>query len=77
MSRRTAAAVLAAVRSTMAAHATTQVALAGHSLGAALSMLDAVYLRLQLPATTTIKFVGYGTPRVRCASVAFTAPIDT
>ncbi|KZW02188.1 lipase class 3 family protein [Exidia glandulosa HHB12029] len=56
--------ILAAVRTSMAAHGTNKVAVAGHSLGAALAMLDAVYLRLNLPASTSIKFVGYGTPRV-------------
>ena len=34
------------------------------SLGAALALLDGVFLRLQLPTTVSIKFVGYGLPRV-------------
>lgn len=57
-------AVLAAVKAAMAAHGTTKVTLASHSLGAALSLLDAVYLQLHLPASTSIKYVGYGVPRV-------------
>ena len=38
--------------------------LIGHSLGAALALLDAVYLPLHLPASTAFKTVGYGLPRV-------------
>ena len=33
-------------------------------LGAALALLDAVYLPLHLPSSTTFKTVGYGMPRV-------------
>ena len=36
----------------------------GHSLGAALALLDGVYLRLQLPPQVIVKVVGYGMPRV-------------
>lgn len=36
----------------------------GHSLGAALALLDAVYLQLHLPSSTSLKTVGYGMPRV-------------
>lgn len=36
----------------------------GHSLGAALALLDAVYLPLHLPAGTPVRMVGYGMPRV-------------
>ena len=36
----------------------------GHSLGAALSLLDGVYLRLQLSESVSVRVVGYGMPRV-------------
>jgi len=60
----TAAAVLAAVQSTMTTHSAMHVTLVGHSLGAAITLLDSIYLPLHLPAGTTFKTVGYGTPRV-------------
>ena len=36
----------------------------GHSLGAALALLDAVFLPLHLPSSTSFKIIGYGMPRV-------------
>ena len=42
----------------------------GHSLGAALALLDAVYLPLHLPAGTLVHMVGYGLPRVGNAAFA-------
>ena len=36
----------------------------GHSLGAALALLDAVFLPLHLPPSTSFKIIGYGMPRV-------------
>ena len=36
----------------------------GHSLGAALSLLDGVYLRVQLNASVSVRVVAYGMPRV-------------
>ncbi|EJD47767.1 alpha/beta-hydrolase [Auricularia subglabra TFB-10046 SS5] len=56
--------VLSAVQTTMTTSGATNIVLASHSLGAAISMLDALYLKSHLPETTTFKFVGYGTPRV-------------
>ncbi|KAF8516221.1 hypothetical protein BU17DRAFT_67634 [Hysterangium stoloniferum] len=35
-----------------------------HSLGAAISLIDTVYLPLHLPMNIRFKFVGYGLPRV-------------
>ena len=43
---------------------TSTVTTVGHSLGAALSLLDSVYLRLQLPADITVQAIVYGLPRV-------------
>ncbi len=45
-------------------HGASSVAVTGHSLGAALALLDAVYLPLHLPAGTRVRMVGYGMPRV-------------
>ena len=36
----------------------------GHALGAALALLDAVYLKVQLGSSVNIQMVGYGMPRV-------------
>ncbi|KAG6381819.1 Alpha/Beta hydrolase protein [Boletus reticuloceps] len=60
----TATEVLAAVQQTMSEYGTTSVTMVGHSLGAAISLLDSVYLPLWLPAGTTFKTVTYGLPRV-------------
>ncbi|KAJ4473289.1 lipase [Lentinula edodes] len=59
----TATAVLAAVKKAMSAHSTTTVTTTGHSLGAAISLLDALYLSVQVPSAT-VNFIGYGLPRV-------------
>ncbi|KAJ7173679.1 Alpha/Beta hydrolase protein [Mycena filopes] len=61
---RTAAAVLAAVNSTLGAYNASRVAVIGHSLGAALALLDAVYLSVNLPASINFTTIGYGLPRV-------------
>ncbi|KAF8141368.1 Alpha/Beta hydrolase protein [Boletus edulis] len=60
----TATEVLAAVQQTMSEYGTTSVTMVGHSLGAAISLLDSVYLPLWLPAGTTFKTITYGLPRV-------------
>jgi predicted lipase len=61
---KTAASVLSAVQTGMSKHGATKVTLVGHSLGAALSLLDSVYLPLHLPSSTTFKTIIYGLPRV-------------
>lgn len=60
----TATDVLAAVESTMSTYDTKSVTMVGHSLGAAITLLDSVYLPLWLPAGTTFTTIGYGLPRV-------------
>ncbi|OCH96309.1 lipase [Obba rivulosa] len=59
----TASDVLNAVQSTLSQHGASHVTAVGHSLGAAISLLDAVFLHVNLP-TTTVTFIGYGLPRV-------------
>ncbi|KAI9440866.1 Alpha/Beta hydrolase protein [Lactarius indigo] len=61
---RTAPMVLSAVRDVISKYNTTSVTTVGHSLGAALSLLDSVYLRLQLPADIGVRAILYGLPRV-------------
>jgi hypothetical protein len=61
--RRTAHRILSAVQQTLSAHGGSSVTVVGHSLGAALSLLDAVFLSLQLP-NVNVKIVGYAMPRV-------------
>ncbi|CAE6435544.1 unnamed protein product [Rhizoctonia solani] len=60
---RGAAAKLAAVKKALAAHPGATVTTVGHSLGGAISLLDAVYLKTQMPGTK-LKVVTYGQPRV-------------
>lgn len=61
---RTASEILSAVQQTLSAHGTSSVTVVGHSLGAALALLDGVYLRLNLNATVDVRVIGYGMPRV-------------
>ncbi|KAK7685758.1 hypothetical protein QCA50_011104 [Cerrena zonata] len=56
--------VLAAVRVALTNFSATSVTLTGHSLGAAISLIDSVFLPLHLPKSTTFKTVLYGLPRV-------------
>ncbi|KAF9256517.1 alpha/beta-hydrolase [Marasmius fiardii PR-910] len=56
--------VLAAVQQALSANSPNTVTVVGHSLGGALALLDAVYLRLQLPSSVAVKMINYGSPRV-------------
>ncbi|THH12072.1 hypothetical protein EW145_g246 [Phellinidium pouzarii] len=66
--------ILSAVEKTLAAHPDASVTTIGHSLGAALALLDAVYLPLHLPTGTSFKTVTYGMPRV--GNLAFADYVD-
>ncbi|KAH9940803.1 lipase [Epithele typhae] len=61
---RSAPLVLKAVTSALQQFGATKVTVVGHSLGAAISLLDTVFLPLHLPSNVTTRFVGYGLPRV-------------
>ncbi|THV02157.1 lipase class 3 family protein [Dendrothele bispora CBS 962.96] len=61
---KTATTILSAVQTTLTAHSVNSVTLVGHSLGAAISLLDSIYLPLHLPSGTTFRSVLYGLPRV-------------
>ena len=71
---RAANAVLSAVLTGVDTYGTKSVTAVGHSLGAALSLLDAVFLPLHIPGLT-VTYYGYGLPRVRTATEA--PPIGT
>ncbi|KAF7289449.1 Glucan 1,3-beta-glucosidase 3 [Mycena chlorophos] len=59
----TAEAILAAVKTAISTHSATKVTVVGHSLGAALSLLDSVYLPLHISGVT-FRAILYGLPRV-------------
>jgi hypothetical protein len=61
---RSAPAVLAAVQSALAQTGTTSVTVVGHSLGAAIALIDSLYLSLQLGTSVNVRTIGYGMPRV-------------
>ncbi|KAJ6455158.1 alpha/beta-hydrolase [Mycena sanguinolenta] len=56
--------ILNAVQQIQAQVPTASVLVTGHSLGAAVSLLDAIFLKQQLPSNTSIQVVGFGRPRV-------------
>ncbi|KAH0836869.1 Alpha/Beta hydrolase protein [Lanmaoa asiatica] len=60
----TASDILSSVQTTISKYGTSSVTLVGHSLGAALSLLDSLYLPLHLPSGTTFQTILYGLPRV-------------
>ena len=62
--QRAADAVLSAVMTGINTYGTRSVTTVGHSLGAAISLLDAIFLPLHIPDLTVTHY-GYGLPRVR------------
>ncbi|KAF8967850.1 Alpha/Beta hydrolase protein [Flammula alnicola] len=72
---KTASIILTEVKRLLSVQNTNSVTLIGHSLGGALAELDSLFLTLNLPSTTSIKAVTYGTPRV--GNPAFAALFDS
>ena len=70
---RTADSVLAQVKSALATHPTAPVLTVGHSLGASISLLDALYLKKQLP-NNSVKSIVSGQPRT--GDKAFANAVD-
>ncbi|KAF8799866.1 lipase class 3 family protein [Phlegmacium glaucopus] len=70
---KTATEILSAVKSAIATHGATKVTIVGHSLGAAIALLDGVYLPLHISGVS-FKMIGYGMPRV--GNQAFADYID-
>ncbi|KAF8161184.1 alpha/beta-hydrolase [Crassisporium funariophilum] len=70
----TAATILKEVKRLMTTTGSKSVVTIGHSLGGALAELDSLFLTLNLPSTTSIKAMTYGTPRV--GNPAFAQLID-
>ncbi|RDB18455.1 Lipase [Hypsizygus marmoreus] len=60
---KTATLILTAVSNALSTHGSSRVTIVGHSLGAAIALLDGVYLPLHL-AGVNFTTIGYGLPRV-------------
>ncbi|KAM6497181.1 lipase class 3 family protein [Amanita muscaria] len=71
---KTATQVLSAAKSALSTHGATSVTVVGHSLGAAIALLDSVYLPLHLPGVS-FTTVTYGMPRV--GNQAFANYVDS
>ncbi|QRV98576.1 Lipase (class 3) [Ceratobasidium sp. AG-Ba] len=71
---RSATAKLAAIKKAMSEKSTSLVTLTGHSLGGAISLIDALYLSINLPSAK-LKVVTHGMPRV--GNPAFATLIDS
>ncbi|KAF8634616.1 hypothetical protein AX15_000821 [Amanita polypyramis BW_CC] len=72
---KTATDVLSAVKTALLVNSASKVAVVGHSLGAAIALLDSVYLPLHLPVGVTVSTFGYGMPRV--GNQAFADYVDS
>lgn len=73
MALRTATQILSAVQTGISKYKATKVTMVGHSLGAAISLLDAVYLPLHIKGVS-FQTVLYGLPRVRHTFSFFRPP---
>jgi len=71
---KTATSVLASVQTALQQSGLNQVTVVGHSLGAAIALLDSVYLPLNLPSVN-FNMIGYGLPRV--GNQAFASFVDS
>lgn len=57
--------VLAAVQQTLDDNGSSNVAVVGHSLGAAIALIDTMFLSMNLDSSVNVRHIGYGLPRVR------------
>jgi len=71
---KTASQVLSAVQTAIAQHGATRVTIVGHSLGAAIALLDGVFLPLHIGGVS-FRTIGYGMPRV--GNQAFADYVDS
>ncbi|KAF7337057.1 Lipase class 3 family protein [Mycena venus] len=71
----TAMTILNTVNTAITRFGATNVTTVGHSLGAALALIDGVFLRLRLPSTITVSVYGFGMPRV--GNQAFADYVDS
>ncbi|OJT15443.1 Lipase [Trametes pubescens] len=62
--QKTAADIMTAVQTGLTKFNAKKVIVSGHSLGAAVGLLDALFLRLNIPSDVAVRFVGYALPRV-------------
>lgn len=62
--RKTKHPILTQVKQALAQTGAKSVITTGHSLGAAISQMDAVFLRQKLPKSVTVSNIGFGEPRV-------------
>jgi len=58
----TVSAILSVVQNTLSTKGLSSVTVVGHSLGAALALLDGVFFSLQLPNNGTVEVTSYGMP---------------
>ncbi|KZS94077.1 alpha beta-hydrolase [Sistotremastrum niveocremeum HHB9708] len=71
----TASSILSTVKTIIKQKGATSVTLVGHSLGGALALLDAVFMKVNLPSNIAIKLVAFGLPRV--GNPAFASWVDS
>jgi len=60
--RRDAREILHSVKVSLSRHGASTVTVVGHSLGAALSLLDGVYLRIHLDASVNVRVIAMACP---------------
>jgi predicted lipase len=65
-----ASAVLGAVQSTLQSSGSSSVTVVGHSLGAAIALIDTMFLSVNLDPSVSVQHIGYGLPRVSSGSLS-------
>jgi len=67
--------VLAAVQQTLDDNGSSNVAVVGHSLGAAIALIDTMFLSMNLDSSVNVRHIGYGLPRT--GNKAFADLVDS